>query len=536
MDTEHRAQLSSAEINDLPDSAFAYIEPGGSKDDGGKTTPRKLRHYPVHDKPHADDAAARAGAALKGDDADAKAIAGKALPKIKAAQAKFAKQSNSTDPAAEDRDDPTAEDWSVGYGLKNLKGDLARVKADQLADPDNKIDPDDEAVMAAIEEAEAAIDKAITAQGKDTKREPAPRSSNPATPKRAFSSLVEQAPARTVDLEIRMDEGADPHIANFTGYAYTIDERYGVKDWLGEYGERIGPGASSKTLKEQRSIPLLLNHDGLPMANTQSKTSQLADDGHGLRNLALFDRRSGTTNDVCIALQRGDIDKMSFSFRAVVDEWNEAYDDRLVRELQLFDTSIVTYPANPGTSAELVDAMRSALGREGRSLWLADSELSVRSALPVFVRARDGGAAPDNAGDLLERAVRALAHADEIVCRSLGRQHGRARTFLVAQAMLELRAGKALSAKNEGLLQTALSALASADKQHAKLSASHATAHDAVSNVLNAASGDGKDGNQGATTGGNSIAPQDGAGPRSAALKLQRQREAELRALRNRRP
>lgn len=40
------AEWDTAYINDLPDSAFAYIEPGGSKDDQGKTVPRTLRHLP----------------------------------------------------------------------------------------------------------------------------------------------------------------------------------------------------------------------------------------------------------------------------------------------------------------------------------------------------------------------------------------------------------------------------------------------------------------------------------------------------------
>jgi len=35
-------------INNLPDAAFAYIEPGGKKDSEGKTTPRSLRHFPHH--------------------------------------------------------------------------------------------------------------------------------------------------------------------------------------------------------------------------------------------------------------------------------------------------------------------------------------------------------------------------------------------------------------------------------------------------------------------------------------------------------
>ncbi|RLB79582.1 MAG: hypothetical protein DRH17_13565, partial [Deltaproteobacteria bacterium] len=35
--------------NDLPDSAFLYIEPGGKKDKEGKTVPRSKRHFPYKD-------------------------------------------------------------------------------------------------------------------------------------------------------------------------------------------------------------------------------------------------------------------------------------------------------------------------------------------------------------------------------------------------------------------------------------------------------------------------------------------------------
>ena len=52
-------------INDLPDSAFLYVEGGGKKDGGGKTTPRGLRHFPYKDSggkvdaPHLRNAIAR---------------------------------------------------------------------------------------------------------------------------------------------------------------------------------------------------------------------------------------------------------------------------------------------------------------------------------------------------------------------------------------------------------------------------------------------------------------------------------------------
>lgn len=74
------ATISTADQNDLPDSAFAYIEPGGSKDSEGKTTPRSLRHFPIHDAAHVRNALARASQSPFGD---------KAMPKIRAAASKF---------------------------------------------------------------------------------------------------------------------------------------------------------------------------------------------------------------------------------------------------------------------------------------------------------------------------------------------------------------------------------------------------------------------------------------------------------------
>lgn len=41
---------TAAYINDLPDGAFAYIEPGGKKDETGRTKPRSKRHLPYKNK------------------------------------------------------------------------------------------------------------------------------------------------------------------------------------------------------------------------------------------------------------------------------------------------------------------------------------------------------------------------------------------------------------------------------------------------------------------------------------------------------
>jgi len=59
------AEWDTKYINDLPDSSFAFISPGGEKDEEGKTTPRALRHLPYKDKngkidlPHLRNALAR---------------------------------------------------------------------------------------------------------------------------------------------------------------------------------------------------------------------------------------------------------------------------------------------------------------------------------------------------------------------------------------------------------------------------------------------------------------------------------------------
>src|SRR5215467_4056533 len=82
------AQMTAQSINDLPDSDFAYIEPGGSKDPSGKTVPRSLRHFPIHDAAHVRNALARAPQSPFGE---------KAMPKIRAAAKKFGVQVSESD-------------------------------------------------------------------------------------------------------------------------------------------------------------------------------------------------------------------------------------------------------------------------------------------------------------------------------------------------------------------------------------------------------------------------------------------------------
>ena len=91
-----KAKLSSAELNNLPDSAFAYVEPGGKKDSEGKTPPGRcgISH---HDKAHADNAAARIAQGAKFGD--------KAKSKVEAAQRKFGEKKVSKEAGMTGRSD-----------------------------------------------------------------------------------------------------------------------------------------------------------------------------------------------------------------------------------------------------------------------------------------------------------------------------------------------------------------------------------------------------------------------------------------------
>ncbi|MGH9082332.1 MAG: HK97 family phage prohead protease [Acidimicrobiales bacterium] len=431
------------------------------------------------------------------------------------------KGANSAAPTGEVRDKPTDEDSQVASILNQTKVDIARAKAAQLSDPDNGSDPDDEAVMAQIVAMEAAVDKALAAQSKDghdDKKEK--KSAVPAVPKRVFQSLTER-PVPVANIEVRMGDSNDDASAQFVGYASTTGTGYAVHDWLGEYRETIAPGAFAKTLREQTDVPLLFNHDGFPLASTASGTSRLSEDANGLRNEAVLDRSDGNTNTVCVQLRRGVLNKMSFSFRAIQDTWNDTYDDRSVREVALYDTSIVTYPANPATTADLRSAYADVLGRDGVGvMW------SLREAFrasPVNVRALTEEAEP-----IVEKAIRALALADDVVCRRTEGPHARARTFLVAGLMEQVRKGAVLSAENAALLGKAMDALTQMADNHAA-SQSKSTKHGGTKPA--GANQDGATG--GSNSSGNPVMPADGAGPRSAPPVSVVQTEALVAALRS---
>lgn len=203
---------------------------------------------------------------------------------------------------------------------------------------------------------------------------------------------TDRAEVRTTRrLELRAAESGDGY--TLTGYASTFGDPYQVADFMGEYTETIRSGAFTRTLNAGADVKLLVNHDGVPLARTKAGTLNLEQDDVGLRVAAHLDPSSPLVQSVKSAMDRKDMDEMSFSFRATRQEWSKDYTQRDVIEAQLFDVSVVSYPANPATSASLRSA---TVARYGIDVW-ARIEASLRSGDPL----------DDEAGEVLQAALRA---------------------------------------------------------------------------------------------------------------------------------
>lgn len=187
------------------------------------------------------------------------------------------------------------------------------------------------------------------------------------------------------ELRVRSDGNIEFH-GYATGYDYPYDVGGGPDK--GGWTETISAGAATRTLNAKPDVRLLVNHDGLPLARTTSGTLKLSEDARGLIvHAPSLDPSNPLVQQVRSAMERGDVDEMSFAFRATRQEWNEDYTERTIREFDLSipgsDVSIVTYPANPATVAQLrsaakIDEMRSGAPRSGMSLAYAKALASQR--------------------------------------------------------------------------------------------------------------------------------------------------------------
>lgn len=144
------------------------------------------------------------------------------------------------------------------------------------------------------------------------------------------------------DIEVRSN--ADGTVG-LRGYAAVFDSE--------AHGEVVRPSAFNTTLKQRDNVRLLVNHDGIPMASTKAGTMTLSVDQRGLLvDAPSLDMANPTVQELVSAMNRGDIDQMSFAFA----DLSPAKKNATVREITdcvLYDVSVVTYPWYEATSVGL---------------------------------------------------------------------------------------------------------------------------------------------------------------------------------------
>lgn len=153
-----------------------------------------------------------------------------------------------------------------------------------------------------------------------------------------------------ITLETRADGGS-----KIVGYAAVFNSEID----FGPFSESIKPGAFSRSLKESPDVRALLDHDtGMIIARTNAGNLTLSEDNHGLKvEMSPIDTEDG--RKALEWVRSGVVDGMSFGFIPQSVEWSARGNDkshRTITEAQLFEVSLVAFPAYPATSASIRSA------------------------------------------------------------------------------------------------------------------------------------------------------------------------------------
>jgi uncharacterized protein len=176
------------------------------------------------------------------------------------------------------------------------------------------------------------------------------------------------------NLEARQDVEGNKLI----GYASVFDSPSEPMPFV----EFVRRGAFAKTLNDGADVRLLIDHEGVPLARTRSGTLMLEEDDRGLRVEASLDPANPDAARVISAMKRGDISQMSFAFRTIKDNWNSDRSVRELKEVQLYDVSVVTFPAYEETVAEI----RSGQTAQETATIVSNAPVRLRSAQIALAR------------------------------------------------------------------------------------------------------------------------------------------------------
>ena len=172
--------------------------------------------------------------------------------------------------------------------------------------------------------------------------------------------MANELERRCTAVEVRAE--TDGEIKRLEGYPVVFGE---LSEDLGGFREIIEETAFVEALRAGQDVRALFNHDpNQVLGRTTNSTLALSQDMRGLRMSVLLPD-TGYAQDVYKLVQRGDVNQMSFAFRVKKGGESWATENgirvRRVQRADLFDVSVVTYPAYQATTvaARTLEAARN---------------------------------------------------------------------------------------------------------------------------------------------------------------------------------
>src|SRR5690625_2102684 len=150
-----------------------------------------------------------------------------------------------------------------------------------------------------------------------------------------------------VDLTTRAEEGEKV----IEGYFAVFNSE--TELFPGAY-EEIAPDAFDNTLSND--VRALINHDtAFVLGRTKSNTLTLKTDSRGLWGSIKINENDTDAVNLYERVKRGDVDQCSFGFNILKEDTDYRDDGSIkwtIREIDLHEVSIVTFPAYPETSVQ----------------------------------------------------------------------------------------------------------------------------------------------------------------------------------------
>ena len=135
--------------------------------------------------------------------------------------------------------------------------------------------------------------------------------------------------------------------------------------------ESIAPGAFSKTLGND--IRCLTDHDTrLVIGRTSAETFEVREDEHGLWGRALVNPNDQDALNTKARVDRGDVNQASIGFNILSEDTDIKEDGSVhwtIREIDLHECSVVTFPAYEETNISARSAQKAEIVKRQNEAW-----------------------------------------------------------------------------------------------------------------------------------------------------------------------